>query len=780
MLTVSSALLTALVAVAWLGVAVAATIVAVRRSAEAKAAGERADFMAALLAAAPTVPLLAYADGRIAFGPRAAAWLGLERAPDHIDGLVEAGFEPEQIATMRAAIEATVSAAKPFALTLPLPGSTRQLALTGSAIAMPGSSERAALIWIGDVSEAQASIDRLTRDSDRLSLALDGLSGLIEAAPFPIWHRGTDNRLALVNESYVRAVEGADPGDVVRRGLELFEGDGGDWVEERGSRTRVAPAIVGGERRMMRVVEVPVPMVGVAGFAIDAQELEDVRTTLRSFEEAQRAMLDRLSAGVAQFGPDHALSFHNLHFRHLFNLDRDALEDQPEFDAVFERMRESERMPATRDFRSWRAERRAWFNAAEAVEESWMLPGRIHLRVVAQPLPDGGLLVIFEDRTEHLELASARDTLLRVRSATFDNLFEAVGVFAADGRLHLWNNRFRELWELEEEALLAHPHLDALVKAIQPRLIDPKQATLIRELVRVATVDRRHRTGRVALRDGRYFEFAAVPLPDGNALFTLLDVTASHGIEEVLRTRNEALEETNQQRGGFVARMSYELRVPLTSIAGFAEMLAGGYAGELAPAARDYVEAILRAVDRLQELIGDALDLSQSEMGALPIASEAIDIGELVRETARLAADSALAAGVKLSIEVSPRSGMVAGDRRRLRRCLDHLVRNALAHTPPDGQVLIRSRELAEWSEIIVSDNGVGIPPEETVYLMEEGGHSALPGSEPARRTRLKRGVGLPLARQLVHAHGGTMRLDSEVGRGTDVIIHLPLVMKDV
>src|SRR3546814_7181904 len=118
--------------------------------------------------------------------------------------------------------------------------------------------------------------------------------------------------------------------------------------------------------------------------------------------------------------------------------------DAPEFDRVLDSMREAGRLPGSRDFPAWRAERRDWFLSTQAVEENWLLPGWMHLRIFAQPLPDGGLLLIFEDRTEQVQLSSARDTLLRVRTATFDNLFEAVGVFASDGRLHLWNNRFRK------------------------------------------------------------------------------------------------------------------------------------------------------------------------------------------------------------------------------------------------------------------------------------------------------------------------------------------------
>ena len=146
-------------------------------------------------------------------------------------------------------------------------------------------------------------------------------------------------------------------------------------------------------------------------------------------------------------------------------------------------------------------------------------------------------------------------------------------MFAADGRLQLWNNRFRALWGLEEAFLSGHPRVDVFAQAAAGQLATPNRSALIPELVRSATMERQQRGGRVAFADGRHFEFAAVPLPDGNALFTMLDITDSRRAEQALRDRNQALEEADKVKTQFVANMSYELRTPLTSIGGFAEML---------------------------------------------------------------------------------------------------------------------------------------------------------------------------------------------------------------
>ena len=119
-----------------------------------------------------------------------------------------------------------------------------------------------------------------------------------------------------------------------------------------------------------------------------------------------------MTAGTAQFDADRTLGFFNRPFAAMTEIEPEWLSERPEFDRVIERMRENQRLPEVRDFPAWREERRGWFTSAEeAIEEEWLLPNGDHIRLVAQPLPDGGLRLFLEDRTEQLRMASARDTL---------------------------------------------------------------------------------------------------------------------------------------------------------------------------------------------------------------------------------------------------------------------------------------------------------------------------------------------------------------------------------
>jgi signal transduction histidine kinase len=764
----------------WLAVAAAVLAVAARRIRDANAVLASARSMATLLEVAPARPLLLRADGTIEADERLVRELGLGATPRtwaELSGS-DQGLDAQDLQALREAADASALTGAAIERQVRVAGSSRVLEVRGGpapATEPPGTL----LLWFSDTSSAEAERSKLALRLRQTEAALDSLTHLIEAAPFPTWYRGPDLKLARVNRAFVEAVEARDAADVIARSSELVDAAGADSarasavaaLEAGKPYVRTQPATIRGERRMMRIVNVPLPTGAVAGFAIDVQELEDARVELARHVQSQRDLADRMTAGAIQFDADHSVSFFNQPFAVIAQLDPEWLAEQPEFDRVLERMREKNRLPEVRDFPAWKAERRAWFTSAqEVIEEDWILADGDHLRIVAQPLPDGGLRMFIEDRTEQVRLASARDTLLRVRAATFDNLFEAISVFASDGRLYLWNRRFRDIWELEEERLSGHPRVDELVPAMARKLVNPTAAAQIREMVRQTTNERQPANGRLSLTDGRHFEFAAVPLPDGNALFTMVDVTDSTRIEAALRERARALEEADRVKTDFVANMSYELRTPLTSIGGFAEMLAGGYAGKLGPAATEYVGAILEAVARLSKLIDDVLDLTQGDTRGIVLERERVDLAGLCRTAIETARPRAAEKSQKLEMDIAPSTGFVFGDPRRLRESIEHVLNNALAYTDKRGRIRLEAQGDDKRAVVRISDNGIGISEEDLPSVFNRF-HRI---DEAGVRGEAALGLGLPLTRQFIEAHGGTVDLTSRKGKGTTVTLTIP------
>ncbi|MEP3051193.1 MAG: PAS-domain containing protein [Erythrobacter sp.] len=736
--------------------------------------------MQTMLEVAPAIPILVRVDGRIEAPDRLARWLGLEKMPaflSELDGGEGQGLSQDQLAELSEAVRRTQKSASPFQLVLTPPGSERSLALRGALADPQVSPGGAALVWVFDFSESEGELSRLRLTASRAEGDFAALVGLIEAAPSPMWFRGAGLKLQLVNQAYVEAVGAENAEAVIEGQIELFETvDGRSPIDiartslhDQKKTERQVAATIAGERRTMQVSDLPLGREGVAGYAIDIEQQEQQARELRAFRDAQRAMLDQISIGVAQFDAEERLTFANRPFRRQFSLVEDSVSGRT-FEGLLSDAREAGRTPEVRDFPEWRREHADWFGAQETQEEAWPLPGGTHLRVIAQPMPDGGLVLIAEDQTEQLALSATRDTLLRTRTATLDSLFEALAIFSPDGSVQLWNRSFAGTWGLDSEFLDTHPNAESLLEAISKNLARPSQARSIGAVVRAATLDRKEKGGRVELTDGRTLEFAGVPLPDGNGLLSVLDITDAQKAENALRERNLALEEADAVKARFLANMSYEFRTPLTSIGGFAELIKSGAAGDVSEQMTEYVDAIIDSVARLTEQVENVLDLSQSEAGLLPITKQELDlmpfVTKLVREREKAIVDAELGLDLR-----GKRGTKVQADPRQLGKAIGQLLDNAISGTPADGKILINiaaGSTGAGSGEIAISDNGHGMSKTELARAMD----SARVQDDGSLERR--EGLGIPLARQLVEAHGGRLDIMSEEGVGTTATIHLP------
>jgi signal transduction histidine kinase len=216
--------------------------------------------------------------------------------------------------------------------------------------------------------------------------------------------------------------------------------------------------------------------------------------------------------------------------------------------------------------------------------------------------------------------------------------------------------------------------------------------------------------------------------------------------------------------------MSYELRTPLTSIGGFAELLGGGYAGQLSPKASDYVGAIVESVERLSKLINDVLDLTTGDTRGVSLEKERVDIAGLCRAAVETAKPRAAEKTQKLDVEILQSAGHVFGDARRLRESVEHVLQNAIAYTDRKGRISLSADGDKKQAVIRIQDNGSGIDEEDLPRVFNRFDRVA----EAGVRGEAALGLGLPLTRQFVEAHGGTVELESKKGKGTTVTLTIP------
>jgi PAS domain-containing protein len=250
-----------------------------------------------------------------------------------------------------------------------------------------------AILRLRDVAGRKRDLARIL-DQHR-QLVRDTLAGrtLLDALPMPAWLRGADGRLQWVNEAYAKAVEASSEKEVRERQIELLEmrqreAVGVALTKGTPYRERVH-LISGGARKAHDVVVIPLEGASV-GAAIDVAALETAQGELVRHVAAYERTLDRVATGVAIFGPDQRLRFHNAAYALLWPLEPKWLEQRPTDGEILDRLRAQRCIPEQANYREWRARQLQAYTTLEMRESWWYLPDGRSLHVVCEQHPFGG------------------------------------------------------------------------------------------------------------------------------------------------------------------------------------------------------------------------------------------------------------------------------------------------------------------------------------------------------------------------------------------------------
>ncbi|HMK81218.1 MAG TPA: PAS-domain containing protein [Xanthobacteraceae bacterium] len=682
-------------------------------------------------------------------------------------------LDPEQAHAMDDAVEALRLDGRAFALNLTtLHG--RHVAAEGRAIG------GRAVLRIKDLTGPKSELVELAADHQQLRRDIDTVGRLLEALPSPVWARDPSGRLTWVNAAYVRAVEARDGADAVARGLEILDPAArADVARARAAGTPYEarlPVIVAGTRRILQVIDRAAPG-GSAGIGLDVTEVDAMREELARASEAHRRTLDQLATAVAIFSADQRLLFHNAAYRQLFGFDPAFLDSGPTDAALLDQLRAARKLPEQANFRNWRGELHEAYRALEPRQHEWHLPDGRTLRVVTTPNPEGGVTYLFDDVTERLNMVRRHEALISVQGETLEALAEGVVVFGSDGRLDLHNPAFARLWKLSSDELNDatpgdRPHIETVLSWCRRLYADDAFWAQLRGAV--TGLERREPiSARLERLDDTVIDCATVPLPDGATMVTFQDVTASVKVARALTERADALQDADRIKSAFVQHVSYELRTPLTNIIGFAHLLLdpaiGPTIGPITEKQRDYLDSIDKSSSALLAIINDILDLTTIDAGAMELDLKDVDIRAAVDAAALGLQDRIAEKPVLLDLRVAPDIGSFVADERRVRQILFNLLSNAISFSPA-GDVVRLTVERRDGAVIFsVTDRGPGIPEAISERVFDRFESHAL-GSEHRGA-----GLGLSIVRSFVELHGGTVKLDSVVGRGTTVTCIFPL-----
>lgn len=649
-------------------------------------------------------------------------------------------------------------------------GRLRGLFERGEPCAFEARGPRGAVSVEGRAAGALAWLRLTAAATDEATLpSAARLAAFLDARSEPAWIAGADGTVQWANKAWLAAVSAQGAADAVAHGLTLDKGADALASEaanlgERRETTRWVS--LGGRRRALKVTAEPLEGGGVGVWTADATQAEEIQDALKRHVEAHDETLNHIAEAVAIFGPTRRLSFHNAAFAQLWSLEPAWLAERPTHGEILDRLRQRQRLPETPDYAKWKAAELARYETlGPQPDDLWTLPDNRTLRLVRQPHPMGGLLLLFSDITGELRMKAQYNALIQVQQATLDKLNDAVVVFGSDGRLRLHNEAFARFWNVTEAQVAEAADFEHVVELCVPRLHDMNFWLELKG--RVADPDPEARAptaGEARTSDGRIVSWQSRPLPDGATLIAFADITDARRLEGALADREAALDSAERLKREFVGNVSYELRTPLTTIIGYSELL--DRMGEAIPErGRGHLSAVRQAAIQLGRSIDDVLDIAAIDADEMALDMGDVRVGELLEETAARWAALAEASKVELVLDgASTDIGLIRGDAKRLVQTLDHLVENALRQTPPGGTVTLSAVRAAGEVRLAVSDTGRGVPFHVQAHIFDRF----------VGRDRGGPGLGLALVKALIELHGGWVALESEPGNGSTFTCHLP------
>ncbi|MCB1508100.1 MAG: PAS-domain containing protein [Hyphomicrobiaceae bacterium] len=631
---------------------------------------------------------------------------------------------------------------------------------------------RETVVWLRDLSGERA---RLAETESRLRKLEDeaaALTTLIDALDVPVWRRGETGQLVQVNAAYARAVEVASPQEAIAAQSELLEAPqrasaAAHRLEGDVYRARV-PVIFAGRRRACDIIDAASPG-GSIGMALDAEETAQMEARARSADEAMDRTLDALSAAAIVFDSDRTLRYANAGFRKTFQIEPGKLSSRPDSGALLADLRARRQVPEDCDFSKLREEFRAVFTDGTPYDAKWRLPDGRTLTVRGRGHARGGATFIFDNETQRVSLASQVNALLKDQRDTLDGLREGVAVFGADGKLKLSNAAFAALWALAPGVLEPGTHVGKILEACQTSLVTAEALRPLRGFIGSLTGGRTGFVNRLELKDRRVIDLNALPLVDGATLVSFHDVTDTVRAAENLKASNLRLEEANQIKTNFIQHVSYELRSPLTSVIGFADMIAAGETDNLSERQRDYLDHIRTAGASLMALVNSILDLASIDAGVLALNLAETEISRLIFDAIEGLRDRLEDKDISIDIDVPGRLGSAMVDPQRLRQAVYNLVANAVHSSEVGSTVKVRVRGREDALSISVIDRGIGMTQSELDRVLDPFETAS------DRNVRQGPGLGLTLAQKFVRLHGGNLRLWSRKGFGTVARMTLPI-----
>ena len=616
-----------------------------------------------------------------------------------------------------------------------------------------------------------------SKKSDPKSVTLE-LEKILDSLPICVWQKNKDLKITYCNDAYAKALE-TNKEYVLLNNIKLIPPSRrrSIYVDQNLYSSKPKKAlehiVINGSRRLLSITESPFSEDGKStGVAIDITDKEEVEKNYKNYRKQAEEVWDNISVPVAIFDADAVLVFANSAIIKLFSIESLDIYNNCKLSDIMDYLISNESILSSQDITKYKEMVMDLFQTViEPHCTSVQLKNGNTMAVTISPNHGGGLIFMFEDISDKIALEREVNAMTAVQTDTLNHLSEGVVVFGADNRIKMVNSAANSMWEKEgnSEGIHINDFFEASIALFNS---ESEDKLLSSRLINMAA-QRIEFSETLSLFNGKTYNYSYIPLPDGLNLVKFSDITDSSNLEKLLQEKTDIVDQIDKLKSNLISNISYELRAPLQTIKGFAEILFNKYFGDLNDKQLEYCYGIANSVERLTEIVDAVISLANIEAGQIKIKYSEVKLLKLIQESIKLFSERAKASGIKLSTDFKDSKFSVFIDEQSFKQALFHLISRSLRITPSGGSLTISISTSAsdpDYFNLIIKDSGALLSEEELERIRK----TLIDNSS---KKELDRSVefGLILANNIVKLHNGEITIESNEESGNSITCHIPV-----
>jgi PAS domain S-box-containing protein len=528
----------------------------------------------------------------------------------------------------------------------------------------------------------------------------------------PFWIRDKNLNLLFVNQSFLTLASELTIDDVINNSKWICNKSKADILaqlalQKNDLQTMETTFIQEGKTFYGLISETPVHDeeggIFLFGRLQDINKEKNLAQRVKNLESGIKDILTNISIAASIFDKNRRLRFYNQAFIDLWGLNVDYLETAPDHLDILDKLRAKRLIPESRDFKNWKNEVLAPYHDLKAFYENiWYTPQKQTIKCTVSPYADGGVICLQENITAHVTLEQSHTILSQNLRNTLDALDEGIILCDTNGKLKVLNKKITEIFKTD---IALHSHLAVLYDNFDNELGDFLKK--IYSFIQNGFPNPEKYT-QECLLDDVILIASAVRLSTSDILIHIRDQTALLNYQKMLHDKAESLQENEHIRESFFRRISHNLRDPMTSVAGYAELLQTEIFGTLNDKQREYITDMRYSIDDLLRLTDNLADLVRLDSHVLNDFSE-LSLQETLFSAIQAMQNEAFSRNITLTRHIDS-NFIINGDQTLLRQSFIQLLENPIMVTRRGGEILIEIKEEQEYVSVKITDQGIGMP----------------------------------------------------------------------